>query len=82
MKILSWNLKACGLVVKRRSIKEIVYKENPNIVVFQEVKKEMVNKAMIGNLWRSKFKEWILLPSISRSGGILVIWDVRSVTVN
>ena len=35
----------------------------------------------VASIWRSRFKEWTLLPVVGRSGGILVIWDVRSVKV-
>lgn len=73
--------RGCGSFVKRRAIKEIVCKENLAIVVIQEVKKEFVNRVFIGSLWRSKFKDWVLLPSVSRSRGILMIWDVRCIQV-
>lgn len=59
----------------------MVHKENADIIVFQEVKKEIVDCSLIGSVWSSRFKEWLLLPSIGSSGGTLLIWDVRSVKV-
>ena len=35
----------------------------------------------MASVWRSRFKEWILLPSVGRSGGILMMWDRRRVKV-
>ena len=35
----------------------------------------------MGSLWRSRFKEWLVLPAIGRAGGILIMWDVRRVIV-
>lgn len=72
MKILSSNVKGCKSLVKKKAIKEVVCKENLDIVVFQEVKASM-NRVLISSLWQSKFKEWILLPSIGRSRVILLI---------
>ena len=28
-----------------------------------------------------RFEEWVFLPSIGRSGGILAMWDIRVVTM-
>ena len=81
MKIMSWNVRGTGSYRKRRSIKEIICKEDPDIVVLQEVKKEFVDRRFVASVWRSRFKEWLLLPSIGRSGGILMMWDTRRVKI-
>ena len=47
----------------------------------QEVKRESIDRTFVASIWRSWFKEWIVLPSIGRSEGILIIWDVRSVQI-
>ena len=65
----------------RRSIKEVISKEDPDMVVFQEVKKEIVDRRFVGSIWRSRFKEWILLPLVGSSGGILLVWDSRRLKV-
>ena len=41
----------------------------------------MADRQLIGSLWKSRFKEWVLLSAIGRVRGILVIWDVRTVQV-
>ena len=42
---------------KRRSIKRLLCKVNPDMVVLQEVKREAANRHLIGSLWKSRFKE-------------------------
>ena len=81
MKILTWNVRGCGSYRKRRSIKEVISKEDPDIVVLQEVKKEIVDRRFVGSIWRSRFKEWLLLPSVGTSWGILMVWDSRRIKV-
>ena len=81
MKILTWNVRGCGLYRKRRGIKEVINKEDPNLVILQEVKKSNIDRKFVASVWRSRFKEWILLPSVGRSGGILMMWDSRRVKV-
>ncbi|XP_062093313.1 uncharacterized protein LOC133799309 [Humulus lupulus] len=81
MKILSWNVRGSGNKEKRRAIKETICKVNPDIIVLQEVKKGIIERRFIGSIWRSRFKAWIFQPAIGRSGGTLVAWDTRSVSV-
>ena len=80
MKIISWNVRGLGSKTKRGVIKDLVKKENPDIIVFQETKKETIDWKVIAGIWGVRFKEWVWLPAIGRSGGILIAWDVRAVT--
>ena len=81
MKIITWNVRGSGSCRKRRSIKEVICREDPDIVVLQEVKKESVDRRFVASVWKSRFKEWLLLPLIGRSGGILMMWDTRRVKI-
>ena len=80
MKILTWNIRGCGSC-NRRTIKKVICKNNSDLVVLREVKKELIDRAFVASIWRLRFKEWVVLPSIGRSGYILIIWDVRSVKI-
>ena len=82
MKIFSWNIRGSGSSSKRRAVKEAICKVDPDIVVLQETKREEVNRSFVGSIWRSRFKEWILLPAVGTAGGILIMWDVRRVTIS
>ena len=81
MKIISWNIRGSGSQTKRRGVRFLICKENPDLVVFQEVRRRTVDRSFIGSVWSSRFKEWILLPSLGSGGGILVVWDTRRVKV-
>ena len=59
----------------------MICKVDPDMVVLQEVKKESVDRRFVGSIWRSRFNEWTLLPSVGRLGGILLVWDCRRVKV-
>ena len=81
MKILSWNIRGSGSQNKRRAIKKTICRINPDLVVLQEVKTEVIDRGFVASIWSSRFKEWVVLPAIGRSGGIVVIWDVRSLKI-
>ena len=81
MKILSWNIRGSGSSSKRRAIRQAICKANLDIVVLQETKREEVSRSFVGSIWRSRFKEWLVLPAVGTAGGILVMWDVRRVKV-
>uniref|UniRef100_A0A803PZS0 DUF4283 domain-containing protein n=1 Tax=Cannabis sativa TaxID=3483 RepID=A0A803PZS0_CANSA len=66
---------------KRHAIKATICKANPDLVILQEVKRALVDRRFIGSIWRSRFKAWILIPTSGRSGGTLLIWDTRTISV-
>ena len=80
-KILSWNIRGSGSSSKRRAIRQAICKANLDIVVLQETKWEEVSRSFVGSIWRSRFKEWLVLPAVGIAGGLLVMWDVRRVKV-
>ena len=41
MKIITWNIRGSGSADKRRSIKRLLCRVNPDLVVLQEVKREV-----------------------------------------
>ena len=48
MKIFSWNIRGSGSPSKRRAIREVFCKANPDIVVLQETKKEELSGGAYG----------------------------------
>ena len=77
MKIISWNVNGLGNPVKRRKIKEVIVKVDPDIVLLQESKLEKVDGFLIRSIWNSRFKEWDFIPSSGSSGGLVIGWDTR-----
>lgn len=80
MKILSWNIRG-SRSSEKRAIKEVICKISPDIVVLQETKSKNVDRRFVGSIWRSRFKEWLVLPSVGMAGGLLILWDVRRIKV-
>ncbi|XP_073291110.1 uncharacterized protein [Primulina huaijiensis] len=70
-----------GAARKRELIRKIIRKEKPDIVVILETKKQLIDRRFVASMWKSRFVDWVCLPSNGRSGGILVLWDPRVVGV-
>lgn len=72
MKIISWNFKGLDSRDKHRVMKEMLKRENLDIIIIQETKKEVVDRRILGGVWGVRYKEWVALPSTghySRSMG-------------
>ncbi|KAJ9675452.1 hypothetical protein PVL29_024396 [Vitis rotundifolia] len=77
MKIISWNTRGLGSRKKRRVVKDFLRLENPDVVMFQETKREVCDRRFVGSVWSVRNKEWVALPACRASGGILIIWDSK-----
>ena len=73
MKIISWNTRGLGSRKKRRVVKDFLRLENPNVVMFQETKREVCDRKFVGSVWSVRNKEWAALPARGVLGGILII---------
>lgn len=67
MKMCSWNIRGGGSGRRRALVRVVLCKEWPNIVLLQEIKRDVVNRRFIASLWKVRFVEWMLLPAIDRS---------------
>ena len=77
MKIISWNTRGLGSRKKRRVVKDFLRLENPDVVIFQETKREECDRRFVGSVWSVRDKEWAALLACGASGGILIIWDSK-----
>jgi exonuclease III len=60
--------------VKKNKVKDLVYSHKVDFLAIQETKLEAVSDSLCHNLWGSDDCDWVFLPSIRNSGGILSIW--------
>ncbi|XP_073051688.1 uncharacterized protein [Primulina eburnea] len=81
MKLFSWNIRGGGAVRRRQLVRTIIRHEKPDIVVLLETKREKIDRKFVASVWKSRFVEWVCLPSVGSSGGILVLWDPREIIV-
>ena len=62
---------------KRRVVKDFLCLENPDVVMFQETKREVCDMRFVGSVWSVTNKKWASLPPYGALGGILIIWDSK-----
>ena len=73
MKIISWNIRGLGSRKKMRVVKDFLRLQNPDVVMFQETKREVCDRRFVGSVWSIRNKEWVVIPVYGASGGILII---------
>ncbi|RVW25634.1 putative ribonuclease H protein [Vitis vinifera] len=69
-----------GFKEKRRVVKDFLRSEKPDVVMFQETKKEECDRRFVGSVWTARNKDWAALPACGASGGILIIWDTKKLS--
>lgn len=74
MIVLSFNVRGLGGSLKRKKIKELVRSHRVDFLVVQETKMEVISESLCVSLWGYRDCDWVYLPSVGRSGGILSMW--------
>ena len=75
IKIISWNVRGVNCPNKRGVVNCLLRKFRCDIAILQESKMEEVNHPVVFDLWGRRSMDWLALPSVGHSGGIIVIWD-------
>lgn len=81
MKIISWNVRGLGARPKRALIKDLLSRENPDLVILQESKLTKVDRGMIKSVWSSRHVGWVTLEAMGSVGGILIMWKESCIEV-
>lgn len=81
VKILNWNAKGLGLLVKRRYLSDLIKDNHIDIVCIQETKKEEFSERMLRSL-STHVTHWTVLPSAGASGGIILGYNESLFTVH
>lgn len=74
MIVLSFNVRGLGGSLKRKKIKELVRSHRVDFLAVQETKMEVISESLCISLWGYQDCDWVYLPSVGRSGGILSMW--------
>ncbi|MCH98940.1 endonuclease/exonuclease/phosphatase family protein [Trifolium medium] len=74
MIVSSFNIRGIGGALKRRRIRDMVRVQKIDFLALQETKLEIIPDSVCYKIWGSQDCEWVYLPSVGRSGGILSIW--------
>ena len=79
VKIISWNVRVLNDRDKRLRVRNMIKSWGADIICLQETKMEFISKREIRSLWGCQHVDWLYLGSIGASGGVLVMWDRRTV---
>lgn len=52
-----------------------------DIVILQETKKAGIERSLVSSIWGFRHKDWVAIPAIGSSGGVVIIWNTRCVSV-
>ncbi|XP_057426056.1 uncharacterized protein LOC130719419 [Lotus japonicus] len=74
MKLLTYNVRGLGSMAKRRVIRELVTKEQVELVCIQETKLEVMDRGLCAQIWGDSDFSWLAQPAVNRAGGLLCIW--------
>ncbi|KAL6311763.1 hypothetical protein AAG906_022432 [Vitis piasezkii] len=66
-----------GGLGSERVVKDFLRFENPDVVMFQETKREVCDRRFVGSVWPVRNKEWAAFLACGASEGILIIWDSK-----
>jgi exonuclease III len=75
MIICSFNARGLGSRVKRRKLRELVQVEKLDFLAIQESKMEAVPEIFVQRIWGSTDCDYVYLPAVGNSGGIISIWN-------
>ncbi|GAU23785.1 hypothetical protein TSUD_26930 [Trifolium subterraneum] len=79
--ILSFNVRGLGTVEKRRELRKVVVERRVDILCIQESKLQVVEASLIHSIWGTQDVNFSYKLSVGASGGIITMWDPRSVLV-
>jgi hypothetical protein len=81
MIVCSLNVRGLGGGVKRRYIKNLIHSEQVDFMALQETKVEVISDSLCCGLWGGRDCDWVFLPSVGNSGGILSMWRKANSTL-
>lgn len=56
-------------------VRECLVKHQPDLIVFQETKKDCMSNKLVKSVAGKYASYWIALPAIGTTGGILLAWN-------
>lgn len=71
MQIISWNIRGMGSFVKKRILSKLVKRRKPDMVLLQETKLELVDRAIAQRIWGGLNLDFVFSGSVGASGGFI-----------
>lgn len=79
MKVVSWNVRGLGDIMRRVVIKDILRRNKVRIALIQESKITEMTDKNVREVWGIRSVQWVALDAVGSTGGILLICDTRYV---
>ena len=76
------EFKRVGDESKKLALRRSLMKLNPDLVLIRKTKRDSSDSAFIKELWSSKDIGWAFVQAISKSRGILSMWEESKISVN
>jgi hypothetical protein len=71
MRVVSWNIRGLGGLVRRKEVRKLVGEKNPSIVCLLETKLSICDDFHCSSLWGNAPYAYSFRPSVGASGGLL-----------
>jgi len=81
MKIISWNVRGLGGVVKRPEVRKLICEKSSFIVCLQETKVQVIDDYFGAAVWGTSLHSYSFRLAVGVSGGLLIMWDSSAVEV-
>ncbi|KAL4347923.1 hypothetical protein GQ457_17G010840 [Hibiscus cannabinus] len=75
MRLLSWNIRGLGSMIKKRATQRLLQQYRCEMVVLLETKLEVVTDRMVKRVWFTDNYDFVFAPAVGKAGGILIVWD-------
>jgi exonuclease III len=73
--ILCWNIRGLNGRDKHLALRNAITSSGCSVICLQETKKMHFDKAFIKQCCPSIFDEFVYVPSVGASGGLIIIWQ-------
>ncbi|XP_068498242.1 uncharacterized protein [Phaseolus vulgaris] len=78
MKIISLNIRGVGGALKRNYIRDLINREQVDMVCLQETKCSEFSREKVCLLWGTNEVEWVENKALNNAGGVLTMWSNKS----
>jgi exonuclease III len=75
--ILFWNVRGLNGIVRQDVVRNLVISSKIDVVCLQETKMEDISRINVIQMFGRDFSNFIFLPLVRASGGILLVWRDR-----
>jgi len=78
MKILSLNIRGVGGAVKRNYVRDLISREQVDIVCLQETRCSDFSREKVCLLWGTNEVELVKNKAVNSAGGVITMWSNRA----